>query len=137
MYNYDEFLFELTHIEWRRTSMGAVDVILALVKVFAMILPGYLLTKMGLVQKVHTEGFSNLITYVTYPCLVISAMQMEFSWETLNNCKYVVLIFIGVVLIAMVISKVLTMFIHLPPTQTGIMAFMMVFGNTEIGRAHV
>ena len=58
------------------------------------------------------------------------AMQMDFSWEILNNCKYVVLIFIGVVIIAMIISKLLTMIVKLPPEQTGIMAFMMVFGNT-------
>jgi len=112
------------------TSMGSIDVIIALAKVFIMILPGYVLTKMNLINKTHTEGVSNIITYITYPCLVIMAMQMSFSWEILNNCKYVVLIFIGVVIIAMIISKILTSVIHLPPTQTGIMAFMMVFGNT-------
>ncbi len=112
------------------TSMGSIDVIVALAKVFIMILPGYILTKMNLINKTHTEGVSSIITYVTYPCLVIMAMQMSFSWEILNNCKYVVLIFIGVVIIAMIISKILTSVIHLPPTQTGIMAFMMVFGNT-------
>lgn len=110
--------------------MGAIDVIVALAKVFIMILPGYVLTKMNLINKKHTEGVSAIITYITYPCLVIMAMQMEFSWEILNNCKYVVLIFIGVVIIAMIISKVLTMIVKLPPQQTGIMAFMMVFGNT-------
>ena len=110
--------------------MATVDVILALAKVFIMILPGYILTKLNLINKTHTEGVSSIITYVTYPCLVIMAMQMEFSWEILNNCKYVVLIFIGVVIIAMIISKILTTVIKLPPAQTGIMAFMMVFGNT-------
>ena len=110
--------------------MGAADVIIALAKVFIMILPGCVLTKMNLINKTHTEGVSSIITNITYPCLVIMAMQMEFSWEILNNCKYVVLIFIGVVIIAMIISKILTTIIKLPPTQTGIMAFMMVFGNT-------
>ena len=110
--------------------MGAADVILALAKVFIMILPGYILTKMDIIKENHTGGFSNLINYVTYPCLVISATQMEFSWQILNNCKYVVLIFICVVLIAMAISKLLTMTIKLPSSQSGIMAFMMVFGNT-------
>lgn len=110
--------------------MATVDVILALAKVFIMILPGFILTKLDLLKKSHTEGISNIITNVTYPFLVISAMQMEFSWEILNNCKYVVLIFIGVVLIAMLISKVLTSIIKLPVSQSGIMAFMMVFGNT-------
>ena len=68
--------------------MGSIDVIVALAKVFIMILPGYILTKMNLINKTHTEGVSSIITYVTYPCLVIMAMQMSFSWEILNNCKY-------------------------------------------------
>ncbi len=110
--------------------MGTTDVIIALVKIFIMVLPGYILVKLGILKKQHTEGISNLITNVTYPCLVISAMQMEFSWTVLNNCKYVVLIFITLILISMAISKLLTTLIKLPSTQRGIMAFMMVFGNT-------
>ena len=110
--------------------MESAEVILALAKVFIMILPGYILAKLNVLQEPHTSGISSLITCITYPCLVISAMQMEFSWEILNNCKYVVLIFIGVVLVAMVISKVLTSIIRMPASQSGIMAFMMVFGNT-------
>ena len=110
--------------------MESTEVILALAKVFIMILPGYILAKLNVLQEPHTSGISSLITCITYPCLVISAMQMEFSWEILNNCKYVVLIFIGVVLVAMVISKVLTSIIRMPASQSGIMAFMMVFGNT-------
>ena len=112
------------------TSLATVEILIALAKVFIMILPGYILTKMAIINKNHTEGFSNIITYVTYPCLVINAMQMEFSMQILNNCKYVVLIFIGVVLVAMIISKILTTVIKLPVSQSGIMAFMMVFGNT-------
>ena len=112
------------------TSLATVEILIALAKVFIMILPGYILTKMAIINKNHTEGFSNIITYVTYPCLVINAMQMEFSMQILNNCKYVVLIFIGVVLVAMIISKILTTVIKLPVSQSGIMAFMMLFGNT-------
>ena len=108
------------------TSMGALDVILALAKVFIMILPGYIIMKLGIINTNHTQGVSNIITNVTYPCLVIAAMQMEFSMEKLQNCGYVVLIFIGVVIIAMIISKILTSIIKLPVSQSGIMAFMMV-----------
>ena len=56
-------------------SMGALDVILALAKVFIMILPGYIIMKLGIIDTTHTKGVSNIITYVTYPCLVIAAMQ--------------------------------------------------------------
>lgn len=110
--------------------MGAVDVILALAKVFIMILPGFILTRLDLLKPPHTEGISNIITNLTYPFMVINAMQMEFSWAILNNCKYVVLIFTAVVLVAMLISKLLTSIIKIPVSQSGIMAFMMVFGST-------
>lgn len=110
--------------------MATTDVILTLAKVFIMILPGYVLSKMNILNENHTVGMSNLITYVTYPCMVICAMQLEFSWEILNNCKYVVLVFLGVVIFAMILSKILTTVIRLPSSQSGIMAFMMVFGNT-------
>ena len=110
--------------------MATTDVILTLAKVFIMILPGYVLSKMNILNENHTVGMSNLITYVTYPCMVICAMQLEFSWEILNNCKYVVLVFLGVVIVAMILSKILTTVIRLPSSQSGIMAFMMVFGNT-------
>ncbi|MDD4200040.1 MAG: AEC family transporter [Eubacteriales bacterium] len=110
--------------------MGAVDVILALAKVFIMILPGFILTRLDLLKPPHTEGISNIITNLTYPFMVINAMQMEFSLAILNNCKYVVLIFTAVVLVAMLISKLLTSIIKIPVSQSGIMAFMMVFGST-------
>ena len=60
--------------------MESAEVILALAKVFIMILPGYILAKLNVLQEPHTSGISSLITCITYPCLVISAMQMEFSW---------------------------------------------------------
>ena len=110
--------------------MGTLDVILALAKIFIMILPGYILMKMNILNKNITEGMSGLITNLTYPCMVIMAMQMDFSWKILNNCKYVVLVFIGVFIVSVLISKLVTTIIKLPATQSGIMTFMMVFGNT-------
>ena len=59
-------------------SMGALDVILALAKVFIMILPGYIIMKLGIINTNHTQGVSNIITYVTYPCLVTPATHQAF-----------------------------------------------------------
>ncbi|MDD6190433.1 MAG: AEC family transporter [Firmicutes bacterium] len=111
--------------------MATLDIITALTKTFIIILPGFILAKLGIIKPQHTEGMSSLITSVAYPCLVISAMQsVEFSWEILNNCKYVVLIFMCVIAVSMVLSKLLTKLVKMPSSQTGILAFMLVFGNT-------
>ncbi|MBQ9014895.1 MAG: AEC family transporter [Firmicutes bacterium] len=111
-------------------SLATIDIIAALAKTFIIILPGYIVTKLGILDSRHTAGMSSLITCVTYPCLVISAMQMEFSMQVLNNCKYVVLIFLGAVVCALITSKIVSAIVKLPPERAGIFAFMLVFGNT-------
>ena len=111
-------------------SLATVDIIAALAKTFIIILPGYIVTKLGIINSTHTAGMSSLITCVTYPCLVITPMQMEFSMKVLNNCKYVVLIFLGAVIAALIVSKIVSAIVKLPPEKAGIFAFMLVFGNT-------
>ena len=108
-------------------SLATIDIIAALAKTFIIILPGYIVTKLGIINSQHTAGMSSL---VTYPCLVITAMQMEFSMQVLNNCKYVVLIFLGAVICALIVSKIVSKIVKLPPERAGIFAFMLVFGNT-------
>ncbi len=111
-------------------TLATPDIIAALAKTFIIILPGYIVTRLGILTPEHSAGMSSLITCVTYPCLVITAMQMEFSLQVLNNCKYVVLIFLGAVIIALILSKIITKLVKLPPERAGIFAFMLVFGNT-------
>jgi len=111
-------------------QLATTDIIVALTKTFIIILPGYIVTKLGIIDERHTAGMSSLITCVTYPCLVITAMQMEFSMRVLNNCKYVVLIFLGAVIAALIVSKLVCLLVKLPPERAGIFAFMLVFGNT-------
>ena len=117
---------------WRgfMQSLATVDIIAALAKTFIIILPGYIVTKLGILNTQHTAGMSALITCVTYPCLVIMAMQMDFSMRILNNCKTVVLIFLGSVIAALIAAKIVSRIVKLPPERAGIFAFMLVFGNT-------
>lgn len=111
-------------------TLGTLEVIIALAKVFIMILPGYIITRLGLLEKNHTQGISNVITTVTYPCLVISAMQMEYSAQVIDNCKYLVVIFFCIILISLIIARIVVHFVKLPVSQASILAFMMTFGNT-------
>lgn len=85
---------------------------------------------MGILTKEHTQGMSSVITHITYPCLVINAMQMEFSMKVLSNCKYVVLIFLCVIIIAIMLSKLVERIVKLPFSQSKLLMYMLIFGNT-------
>lgn len=110
--------------------MGTLDIIIALAKIFIIMLPGYIMKKLGILNKQHAEGMSSLITNVTFPCLIIVSMQMEFSMEILNNCKYAIIIFSIIIAFTMLIARIASKKANLPPTQSGIFTFMLMFGNT-------
>ncbi len=110
--------------------MATTDIIIALAKIFIIMLPGYILKKVGVLTEEHTEGMASLITNITFPCLVIVSMQMEFSMEILNNCKYCIIIFSCVTVVMLVLAMLFSKKAKLPPTQSGIFAFMLMFGNT-------
>ena len=110
--------------------MATMDIITALIKIFIIILPGYLLSKLGIMTKTHTEGLSSLITNVTFPCLIIISMQLEFSAEILNNCKMTIIVFACIIAVTMIVAKLMGTFVKLPKAQSGIFTFMLIFGNT-------
>ena len=110
--------------------MGTTDIIIALAKIFIIMLPGFILKKAGIINKKHTEGIASLITDVTFPCLIIVSMQMEFSMEILNNCKYAIIVFSCIVAVTMLMARFASKKAKLPPTQSGIFTFMLMFGNT-------
>lgn len=110
--------------------MGTVDIIIALAKIFIIMLPGYIMKKMGILTKQHAEGMSSLITNITFPCLIIVSMQMEFSMEILNNCKYAIIIFSCIIAVTMILARLAGKKANLPRTQSGIFTFMLMFGNT-------
>ena len=110
--------------------MGIIEILTALVKIFFLLIPGFLLKKLRIVNLEQTNGIASVITKVTYPCLVISAMQMEYSVQILRNCKYVFLIYTGIIIIAFLLSKVISRIVRLPAARTQLLAFMLIFGNT-------
>ena len=110
--------------------MGIIDIITALTKIFIIMLPGYILKKLGILTNEYTEGMSSLITNITFPCLIIISMQMEFSMEILNNCKYAIIIFACIIAVTMIVAKLVNKIVKLPKTQSGIFTFMLIFGNT-------
>ncbi|MEG2322948.1 MAG: AEC family transporter [Anaerovoracaceae bacterium] len=110
--------------------MGTTEILFALIKIFIMLIPGFILKKKNILTVQHSEGLSSIITYVTSPCMVITAMQMEYSAKILNDSKYMVLTFLGIFITALLVSRLVTKLVKLPKWQGSLLAFMLLFGNT-------
>ena len=71
-----------------------------------------------------------LFRSVTWPCLVIDAMQLKFSKEILNDCIYTFFILIIIFVLAFIFSILVVKLCKLEKSKSGILAFMFIFGNT-------
>lgn len=110
--------------------MATLDIIIALAKIFIIMLPGYILRKTGIMTEEHADGMSSLITNVTFPCLIIISMQMEFSMDILKNCVNAIIIFSCIIAVMILLARIVSKRTRLAPAQSGIFAFMLMFGNT-------
>lgn len=110
--------------------MAVSDILISMAKIFILLIPGFVLRKIGKVSEEQTKGISSIITHITYPCLMISVMQREYSTSVLNNCKNAALIYVGIVVLAFLMSWVIGRIVKLPKSQSGILTFMLIFGNT-------
>lgn len=110
--------------------MDIMEILTALLKIFILMAPGFLLKKRNIVNTVQTDGIASIITKVTYPCLVINAMQMEYSSQVLANCPYIFVIYAGVMLTAFLLSKAACRLTALSEARARLLTFMLIFGNT-------
>lgn len=110
--------------------MDVTEILTALLKIFILMTPGFVLKKSNMISTIQTDGIASIITKVTYPCLVITAMQMEYSKEVLANCPYIFLVYAGVMLIAFLLSKAVCKLTALPSARGKLLTFMLIFGNT-------
>ena len=57
--------------------MGTAEILNSLAMIFIMIVPGFVLKKKKIINETQTKGISSLIVNVTWPCLVIDAIQLS------------------------------------------------------------
>lgn len=65
--------------------MATTEIILSLVKLFLMIIPGYILSKKNIIDEHQCKGVSSLVVNLTWPCLIVCSLQMAFSVELVIN----------------------------------------------------
>lgn len=61
--------------------MAIHEILLSLVKIFVIIIPGYIFAKRGILSGEQTRGISSVVVPFTWPCLVVDSFQISFSKE--------------------------------------------------------
>ena len=81
--------------------MVAISIINSLAMIFIMILPGYIFRKRSIISVNQIGAVNSIVVNLTWPCLVIDAMQIKFSADTLKDAGYIVIVcFIAFAVIA-------------------------------------
>ena len=87
--------------------MEMMAIINSLLMIFIMIIPGIIFFKKGLIDLNQSKGISTVVVNLTWPCLVIDAMQIEYSQKIFKSSQYIFVIVLLVFSIAFIISFIL------------------------------
>jgi malate permease and related proteins len=110
--------------------MGISQILNSLVMIFIMIIPGIILKKKNIINESQTKGISAVLVNVTWPCMVIDAMQIPYTVEIFNGSKYIFFLLVIIFLIIFIVAATVVKALKLKRAQAGILAFMLIFGNT-------
>lgn len=110
--------------------MAIMEIINSLCMIFIMIIPGIIFRKKGLIDTNQSKGISTVVVNLTWPCLVIDAMQVKFSQEIFKRSQYIFVVVLLVFAIAFIVGFLLVKMLKIKREQGGIFAFMLVFANT-------
>lgn len=106
------------------------EILSSLIMIFLLILPGIFFRKKSLIDEHQSETVSALVVNLTWPCMVIDAMQMEFSFQILKDSGYMMAVALIVFAILIAISFPLSKVLRMSKTKQYMAVFMLIFGNT-------
>ena len=106
------------------------EILTSLVMIFLLIIPGIIFRKKDIISAAQSDGISSLAVNITWPCLVVDAMQMDFSAAVLKDSGYMMAAAMVVFAMTAVVTLVLSKLLRLDNSKRYITAFMLLFGNT-------
>lgn len=106
------------------------EILTSLVMIFLLIIPGIIFRKKDIISAAQSDGISSLAVNITWPCLVVDAMQMDFSAAVLKDSGYMMAAAMVVFAMPAVVTLVLSKLLRLDNSKRYITAFMLLFGNT-------
>lgn len=114
----------------RGAKVLVLPILSSLAMIFVMILPGIFFKKRSMITVEQNGAVNSIIVNLTWPCLVIDAMQIPFSTETLRDTGYIlvacIVIFGVLLLVGIPVIKVM----RLTKNKQYLVMFMLLFGNT-------
>lgn len=102
----------------------------SLIMIFILIVPGVFFKKKNILTEDQNGAINSIVVNLTWPCLVIDAMQMEFSLQVLKDSAYILVVCLLILAIIFAISFPVAKLIKLPKTKQYLTVFMLLFGNT-------
>lgn len=102
----------------------------SLIKIFIMIIPGIFFRKKNYITDNQNEGITSIVVNLTWPCLVIDAMQMEFNSQVLRDSLYILVLAAVIFIVVGILSLLISSAMKLSHTKQFLTIFMLVFGNT-------
>ena len=106
------------------------EILTSLVMIFLLIIPGIIFRKKDIISAAQSDGISSLAVNITWPCLVVDAMQMDFSAAVLKDSGYMMAAAMVVFAMTAAVTLVLSKLLRLDNSKRYITAFMLLFGNT-------
>lgn len=110
--------------------MGTQDILVPLLKLFLLVIPGFLLSKKGIVSEYNSKSVSLIVVYVTWPCLIVDSLQVTFTRTKLLNAAYVSAALLAVLALSYLLSKIACRAIKIERSRTYLFSFMLLFSNT-------
>ncbi len=104
--------------------------VLSLLKIFLILLPGVYFGRRNIIDEKQCEGISSIVVNVAWPCLVITALQMDFSETLLMNSGLLAGAFVVISALAYVVGMVLCRFLKTDDQITYLIIYMFLFSNT-------
>jgi hypothetical protein len=106
------------------------EILVPLIKLFLAIIPGYILSKKNTINEEQNKGVSQIVMYVTWPCIIVDALQMPVSTELLINTCYVTAVIFVTLAVAYLISRAVCRMVSIEKSKTYLFTFMLLFANT-------
>lgn len=104
--------------------------ILSLLKIFLILLPGVYFGRKNIIDEKQCEGISSIVVNIAWPCLVITALQMDFSEMLLINSGLLAGAFVVASVLAYAVGMVLCRFLKTDDQITYLIIYMFLFSNT-------
>ena len=106
------------------------EILSALAMIFIMIVPGFVFRKKNIIDEHQSDAVTSLAMNLTWPCLVIDAMQIDFSMEILKQSGYMMVVALVIFAAVTIIGVPLTKVMKLSPRKSYLTMFTLIFGNT-------